>query len=704
MDQTATTPDSTTTHHLRWHAAVARAAWLALTLLVLALMIAGVPGYFTRLLASYDRSLSRLGLSPEAYAGYVVALTVLVVVGHVLVAAVVFWRQPKERVALFVALTLVANGALLPLSLFYASPGLLPIWRWLLGLVIYIALVTGMTTLFIFPDGHFAPRWLRFPALAWAILHLPAWLIPASPLAVPNWPVLWQLLLLLAGAGLGAWAQFNRYHRISDEAQKQQTRWAALGLLAALAGPFFYFIPFVILPTVAVPQVPNLFRQRLGPAFFTLPVYLRFAGLTAFRLLTLLFPLSFAVAILRYRLWQIDLLINRTLVYGGLTGLVVALYVLVVGGLGVLLPIPDNTTLAVIATGLIAVLFQPVRARLQEHVNRLMYGERDDPLTVLARLGQKLEATAEPEALLPALVETVGQALKLPYTAVAIRQEAGFVTAAAYEPQPFAGETEVLPLTYQSELVGQLLAAPRTAGETFTPAERQLLESVARQAGTAVNAIKLAADLRHSQARLVAARAAERQRLRRDLHDGLGPALASLTLKIDAAHNYLNREPEMAVQLLQDFKQQTQAIIGDIRYIVNDLRPSALDQLGLVSALREYVAMYNGAGGLQITLDAPAALPLLPAAVEVTAYHIALEAITNVVHHARATCCILTLRLNGALELEVRDNGRGLQPTYKAGVGLNSMRERTAELGGTLVVESLPGNGTTVRANLPIGD
>ncbi|HEX6387412.1 MAG TPA: GAF domain-containing sensor histidine kinase [Anaerolineae bacterium] len=702
MDQSAITANSTTvTYEPRWRAVVARAGWLALTLLVVALTVAGIPGYFARLVASYDQSLARLGLSPEAYAGYVVALTVLVVVGHVLVAAAIFWGRPEERVARFVAVTLVANGALLPLSLFYAGAGLAPVWRWLLGLVVYLALVTGMTTLFIFPDGRFTPRWLRFPVLAWAILHLPAWLLPASPLAVPNWPAGWQLLMLLTGAGLGTWAQFNRYRHVSDEAQKQQTRWAALGLLAALAGPFFYFIPFVILPAVVVPQVPNLFRQRLGLAFFTLPVYLRFAGLTAFRLLTLLFPISFAVAILRHRLWQIDFLINRTLVYTGLTGLVVGLYVLVVGGLGVLLPVPDNTILAVTATGLVAVLFQPVRARLQGRVNRLMYGERDDPMTVLGRLGQKLEATAEPEALLPALVENVGQALKLPYTAVAIRQEEGFVATAAYEPVSFTWEAEVLPLTYRSELVGQLLAAPRSPGEAFTPLERRLLATIARQAGTAVYAVKLTADLRHSQARLMAARAAERQRLRRDLHDGLGPALASLSLKIDAAHNYLNHEPDMTGQLLQEFKQQTQAIIGDIRHIVNDLRPPALDQLGLVSALREYISMHNGCDGLQITMDAPAALPLLPAAVEVAAYHIALEAITNVVHHASASTCTLTLRLNDGLELDVRDDGRGLPATDESGVGLSSMRERAAELGGTLLVESLAGSGTVVRAHLP---
>src|SRR5207302_1538246 len=166
-------------------------------------------------------------------------------------------------------------------------------------------------------------------------------------------------------------------------------------------------------------------------------------------------PLSIGIAILRYRLWDIDIIINRTLVYGALTTSVVGLYMLVVVSLGTLFQAQGNLVISLLATGLIAVLFQPLRTRLQRAVNRLMYGERDDPYAVLSRLGSRLEATLAPEAILPTIVETVAQALKLPYAAMTLKHEQQFALAASYGSP---GETaQRLPLTYQQELVGELI-------------------------------------------------------------------------------------------------------------------------------------------------------------------------------------------------------------------------------------------------------
>ncbi len=247
----------------------------------------------------------------------------------------------------------------------------------------------------------------------------------------------------------------------------------------------------------------------------------------------LIIPVVIAIAILRHRLYDIDLIINRTLVYGALSAGVVGMYVLLVGALGALFGSSGNLVLALLATGLAAFLIQPLRERLQRSVNRLMYGERDDPYTVLSRLSQQLKTTLAPAAMLPKIAETIGQTLKLPYVALALNQGDRLEIAAAYGIP--VGEPEQLPLVYHGEPVGQLLVARRAPGETFTPAERRLLEEIAVQAGVAAQAVRLTADLQRARERLITAREEERRRLRRDLHDGLGPQLASLTRTLAAA-------------------------------------------------------------------------------------------------------------------------------------------------------------------------
>ena len=206
-------------------------------------------------------------------------------------------------------------------------------------------------------------------------------------------------------------------------------------------------------------------------------------------------PVAVGFAVLRYRLYDIDLVINRTLVYGALTVSVVGIYVLVVGYLGALVQTGGNLFVSLLATGLVAVLFSPLRDRLQRAVNRLMYGERDDPYAVVSRLGERLEAALAPEAVLPTIVQSVKEALKLPYAAIALTENGAAtprVTASAGEP---VEKPLHLPLTYQGEPVGELLLEPRAPGETFGPADRRLLEGLARQAGVAAHAVRLTTDL-----------------------------------------------------------------------------------------------------------------------------------------------------------------------------------------------------------------
>ncbi len=278
--------------------------------------------------------------------------------------------------------------------------------------------------------------------------------------------------------------------------------------------------------------------------------------------------------------------------------------------------------------------------------------QSDEPYAVIRGLSQRLEATLAPDAILPTIVETIAQALKLPHVAITLKQGGDFVTAASYG-SPQENLTR-LPLIYQTEQIGELLLAPRGPGETFTSADRALLNDLARQAGVAAHAVRLTTDLQrligelqHSRTQLVTTQEEERRRLRRDLHDGLGSALTSVTFQLDAASNLLDRDPQAVKNLLKELKAQTQASIADIRRLVYNLRPPILDEWGLVAALREQVTQYQ-LNQVQVTVDAPESLPALPAAVEVAAYRIALEALANVVRHAHASTCSMRLSISDA--------------------------------------------------------
>jgi signal transduction histidine kinase len=215
---------------------------------------------------------------------------------------------------------------------------------------------------------------------------------------------------------------------------------------------------------------------------------------------------------------------------------------------------------------------------------------------------------------------------------------------------------------------------------------------------------RLAEDLQRSREELVKGREEERRRLRRDLHDELGPQLASLKLNLDVARNLGSRDPRAAEALLVELRSQSQSAIADIRRLVFDLRPPALDELGLIGAIHEYTRQIVSQDGLHIRVDTPRDLPPLPAAVEVAAYRITLEALANFVRHSQGSSCQVTVTMTGDdLQVEVCDDGLGLPKDVQPGVGLNSMRERAAELGGTCVIETLPVKGTRVVARLPLG-
>jgi signal transduction histidine kinase len=424
-------------------------------------------------------------------------------------------------------------------------------------------------------------------------------------------------------------------------------------------------------------------------------------GDAVFGWLLIAFPAAVAIAVLRYRLDGIDVVVNRALVYGTLTVLVVGFYVLIVGYLGAALGSRGDLTVELVATGVVAVLFAPLRDRVQRAVDRLLYGHRAEPYTALSRLGMRLEAALAPEAVLPTIVETVREALRLPYVAISVGGEDGERLVAAGEPVPSPAR---LPLLYRDEPVGELLLGGRPGEAAFSAADRRLLSDLARQAGVAVSTVRLTADLQRSRERLVGAREEERRRLRRDLHDGLGAQLAGLTVQAGLLRRLIPDDPAAAEALAGELRTELRGAIADIRRLVHGLRPPALDELGLAGALQR-LAEATGAepDGPRITVEAPDDLPALPAAVEVAAYRIVQEALTNVLRHAAARTCTVRLEVRAEhLLVTITDDGRGMPgEPGRAGVGMASMRERAAEMGGEVDIEDAPGGGVLVRATLP---
>jgi signal transduction histidine kinase len=571
-------------------------------------------------------------------------------------------------------------------------------WVWMLNGLLPVTFL-----LLLFPDGHLpSPRWrpvawiaglgiigvifgMAFRPILEDMGH-----VEINPFGIPGSDGVMDTLttvaapLLLIGI-LGSITSVIVRFRNAAGIERAQLKWLAFAGVIVIVGNILAWIPWAVWPDNPLSMEVGIIVQAI-----TITNIVAAAG----------------IAILRYRLWDIDIVINRTLVYISLSAIVVGVYMLLVGSAGALLRTSSSLPISLFATGVVAMSFQPIRERLQRGVNRLMFGERDEPYAVLGRLSQRLEVVVAAPVVLPTIVETVAEALKLPYAAIALKEGDSFKTAAEYSRPSLSerkpdGETEILPLVYQLETIGQLHLAPRSPGEQFSQTDRRLLETIARQAGIAAYNVRLTQDLQRSRERLVTTREEERRRLRRDLHDGLGPILASMSFKLDAIHNLADRNPESVKKMATDLKTQMQGALMDIRRIAYDLRPPALDELGLVGALKEHITACNQSGNLQIALEAPDNIPQLKAAVEVAAYRIAMEAMTNVARHADARQCQVRLFMDGRLCLEIDDDGRGIPVGVRAGVGMSSMRERAEELGGTCVVETQPEQGTHVLVELP---
>jgi two-component system NarL family sensor kinase len=561
------------------------------------------------------------------------------------------------------------------------SPGGPDLIAWL-GSVLWMPgfLMLLVAVPLLFPDGRLAsPRW-RTPAaaalLGWTVAVLgyattdtavqDAFPQAENPfdLPFPDGP---QLVVAVVGfftavtVGVVAMAALALRMRRLGQPQRAQHAW---------------FVAAVVL-VLAVSELP-------------LPEVVTFAG-------NALAILALGIGILRYQLFDIELVLSRTVVYGALTAAALAAYLLAASLLGA------RTAAGIgpaVVAAVAALALAGLRQRVQRLVDHLLYGERSNPFEALTGLGERLSLALDADDVLPAVVETVRRALRLPYAAVRLADEDG----AACESGERPGRTAEFPLAHAGTPVGTLVIGLRRGESLVAPADARLLEAFARQTGVAAHGVRVTRDLRRSRERLVLAREEERRRVRRDLHDGLGPALAGVTLGLETAGRTAAREESGAAPLLESLRTETAACVDEVKRIVADLRPPALDQIGLVAALHQHADLLTtrSSGRLHVDVAAATPLPPLPAAVEVAAYRIALEAMTNTARHADAATCHVSVELNGSLQVTVRDDGSGI-PVGTPGVGLSSMRDRAEELGGECVVVFREGEGTSVEATLPVG-
>jgi signal transduction histidine kinase len=539
-------------------------------------------------------------------------------------------------------------------------------WPWSIGLCLPLALL-------LFPDGHPpSPRW-RWVVLA-VIVTAPLFALemgaspepmdptlPVGYLTLPGYGALQPLWIateirgaLAMCAGLAALAV--RYRR-GSEVERRQLLWLLLAVLLAV---------IVILPWGLVAGTPI-------EVLFAIP----------------LIPIAVTVAIVRHQLLDIRLIVSRMLAWMMLLLAVVVAY----AGLVALL---DRFTApglgwSALVTVLLVVLAAPMLPRLQRLVDGALYGDRGDPARVVSRLGEQL---ATPDAGLQGVVTTIRSAVRLPYVAI---ERGGRILANDGEPSE---RVHSWPLTRGGTVEGQLRIGLREGERDLAAADRRVLAMLADPVAVAVHSTVVSEELQASRERIIAAREEERRRLRRELHDGLGPTLTGIAFAADAAANTIDDDPEQSQRLLTTLRRNTRTALADVRRLVDNLRPPALDELGLVEALRQRADQLSwraDGASVRVRLDVPEQVPPLPAAIEVATYRIATEALTNVVRHSQATGALIRLRCGERLELSITDDGPP-NGAWAPGVGLDAMRERAAELGGSFQAGPTPTGGQVVAA------
>jgi len=426
-------------------------------------------------------------------------------------------------------------------------------------------------------------------------------------------------------------------------------------------------------------------------------------------------PIGAGIAILKYRLYDIDLVINRTVLFGILAAFVTVVYVAVVIGIGALIGSKSNVVLSVIATAIIAIAFQPARNRARHLANRLVYGKRATPYEVLSDFSDRVAGTYAAEEVLTRMAQILGQGIGSREAHVWLRVGRELRLAAAWPIEgsngstvlPLAGDErlpdfpeadEVCPVMHQGELLGALVVTmPR--GEGFTPVQRKLLEDLGLQAGLVLRNVRLIEELRASRQRLVAAQDEERRRLERNLHDGAQQQLVALAIKAKLAQAFVGRDDERVRDIIGEVQADAGETLESLRDLARGIYPPLLADQGLAAALQAQTR--KAAIPVEVVANG---LGRYPRDVEAAVYFCCLEALQNVAKYAAASRAVIRFEeRDGALTFTVEDDGDGfdLQAT-PMGTGVQGMADRLDALGGELEVRSALGRGTTVTGRLPL--
>ena len=566
----------------------------------------------------------------------------------------------------------------------------IPSWIWLpitLGMACFLFL--------LFPTGRLLSR--RWRAVAWfaagtiAVTTIAFALLPGrlenfrsvrSPIQLG---VDREVVLNVGNAGMGLSvvalalslaALVVRFRRSTGD-ERAQMKWlvsSAVFMVVVFAASLFVQIESA--------NVGGLLAVGVIAAFFSIPV-------------------ATGVAILKYRLYDIDVVISKAVVYAILLGIIALDYLAIVVGIGTLVGNRSSPFLTAVAAGIVAVTFMPINRRLQRFANRLVYGKRATPYEVLSEFAERAAGSYSIDDVLPRMARVLGEGTGAERAEVQLRiggrlrPEASWPAAAA---DPEADPDLVVPVTHLGEDLGAL-AVWKRRGEAVTPVEEKLVRDLAAQAGLVLRNVRLVDELRESRRRLVTAQDAERRRLERDIHDGAQQHLVALAVKLRVLEALIPKDPDRAVRTASEVKAQANDALETLRDLARGIYPPLLADQGLAAALQAQA----GKSAVRVEVH-PDGVGRYPQEVEAAVYFCVLEALQNVAKYAEATRADLTLRqADGQVEFEVRDDGRGFDPAATPpGSGLTNMRDRLEALGGTLEIRSAPGDGTTVMGRIPV--
>lgn len=678
------------------------ARWVAWSVGVLsiALMVAAL------ILFLVDRSRIELPESVGVWSlltGFEIAVSIPVPVLGALIAS----RQPRNAIgwvylgATFV-FALAAFGQLYAVHVLVVDPGVLPGGRllaWLSAGLLPIAICLLPFLFLLFPTGHLpSGRWRPVAWLAGVgLLCLTAgsitlatrvWSDPfaGSEDATRGLPALLLLVFSVAVLALpvtlvlSAVSVVVRFRGSSGD-ERQQLKW----FVAAAA-------------VVAVSITLGIFSEAI-------------AASVAASLSLAFMDVAIAIAVLKYRLYDIDLIIGKTIVYGLLAAFISAIYVVIVVVIGAFIGVTEG--LSLLATAIVAVAFQPIRQRAQRIANRLVYGNRATPYEVLSEFSEHVGETYSGEDVLQRMVRLLAEGTGARTTVVWLRIDSELRPAATWpsdgeSPAPrafsgdnlsvFADETLALPVRYQGEILGAL-SLTKPPNENVSPVEQKLVNDLAAQAGLVLRNSRLIEDLRASRQRLVAAQDEERRRLERNLHDGAQQQLVALAVKARLASALVGREPAKELEMLGDLQEGLGDALETLRDLARGIYPPLLADKGLASALE--AQSRKAAMPVRVETDG---IGRYSQEFEAAVYFCVLEALQNASKYADASEVAVRLwQENGELLFSVADNGRGFdQETTSPGTGLQNMADRLAALGGTFDIRSRPGGGTTVSGRIPV--